>query len=180
MLTRLINLNESNILPVHFVKTARAVLGIVGNTGGNAGNAGENAGNGGRNAGNWDGNVGNQGDSSWGSLCLLLWLKFRSARWAFHHPIFMGSCPTITHTFFAFYQADEFSFKEMRTWGQSKISPSCICVWCESGELGRRRSSRFPCVTPVVETFSSDRVTFRIPSNMNDGVPLQKQPTAKQ
>ena len=101
MLTLLINLNESNILQVHFAKTARAVLGIVGNAGGNAGNGGENAGNAGGNAGNWDGNVGNQGDSSWGPSCLLLWLKFPSARWAFHHPIFMGSCPTISHTFFA-------------------------------------------------------------------------------
>ena len=73
---------------------------------------------------------------------------------------------------------DEFSFKELRTWGQSKISSSCICVWCESGELRRRRSSRFPCVTPVVETFSIDRVTFRIPSNINDGTPLRKQLTA--
>ena len=35
-------------------------------------------------------------------------------------------------------------------------SYSCICVWCESGKLGRRGSSRFPCVIPVVET--SDRV----------------------
>ena len=72
---------------------------------------------------------------------------------------------------------DEFSFKKMMTKGQSKILYSCICVCCESGELGRRRSSRFLCVTPVVETFSSDRVTFRIPSNINDGAPLRKQPT---
>ena len=34
-----------------------------------------------------------------------------------------------------------------------------------------------PSVTPVVET-SLDRVTFRIPSNINDGAPLQKQPMA--
>ena len=61
----------------------------------------------------------------------------------------------------------------MRTWVQSKISSSCICVWFESGESRRRRSSRFPYVTPVVETLSEDRVTFRIPSNINDGVPLQ-------
>ena len=38
-------------------------------------------------------------------------------------------------------------------------------------------SLRFPCVTPVVET-SSDRLTFRIPSNINDGAPLRKQPMA--
>ena len=66
----------------------------------------------------------------------------------------------------------------MKTWGQAKVSSSYICVWCESGELGRRRSLRFSCVTPVVETFSSYRVTFRIPSNINDGAPLRKQPTA--
>ena len=34
-------------------------------------------------------------------------------------------------------------------------------------------NSRFPCVT-----FSSDRVTFRIPSKINDGAPMRKQPTA--
>ena len=62
-------------------------------------------------------------------------------------------------------------------WGQSKISYSCNCVWCELGELGRRRSSRFPCVTPVVETFISGRVSFRISLNINDGAPLRKQPT---
>ena len=64
----------------------------------------------------------------------------------------------------------------MRTWGQSKISPSCICVWCESGELGRRKILIFPCVTLVVETFSSGRVTSRIWSNINDEAPLWKQP----
>ena len=35
------------------------------------------------------------------NLCLLLRLKSRSARGAFHHPTFMGSCPTISHTYFA-------------------------------------------------------------------------------
>ena len=63
---------------------------------------------------------------------------------------------------------DEFSLNEMRTWDQSKISSYCFCVWCESRKLGSRRSSRLPCVTPVVETFS-DRVTFRIPPNINNG-----------
>ena len=66
-----------------------------------------------------------------------------------------SSCSTISHTFFAL------PTKWMNF--QSKISYSCICVWCESRELGRRRSSRLLCVTPVVETLSSDRVTFRIP-----------------
>ena len=47
---------------------------------------------------------------------------------------------------------DEFSFKKMRTWGQSKISSCCLCVWCKSRELGSRGSPRF--VTPIVESFS--------------------------
>ena len=33
----------------------------------------------------------------------------------------------------------------MRTWDQSKFTSYCICVWCESGELRGRGSSRFPC-----------------------------------
>ena len=37
---------------------------------------------------------------------------------------------------------------------------------------------KIPLCNPlVVETFSSDRVTFRIPSNINDGAPLRKQST---
>ena len=72
---------------------------------------------------------------------------------------------------------DEFSFREMKTWGQSKISSYCVfCLWCKSRELGGRGSSRFPSVTPIVET-SSGRNTFRILSNINDGAPLRKQTT---
>ena len=43
--------------------------------------------------------------------------------------------------------------------------------------IRRQGDSRFPCVTPVVETFSSDRITFRIPSNINYGAPVWKLPT---
>ena len=43
---------------------------------------------------------------------------------------------------------NEFSYNEMRTWERFKITFYCICDWYESGELGGRRSSRFP----VVET----------------------------
>ena len=62
----------------------------------------------------------------------------------------------------------------MRTWDQSKISSYCFCVWCKSRELGSRGSSRFPCVTPVLETFYSDRVVFSILTNINDGALLHK------
>ena len=57
-----------------------------------------------------------------------------------------------SHVFNLIYPVDEFPFKEMKTWGQPKISSYCFCVWCESRELGGRGSSRFPCATPVVET----------------------------
>ena len=60
------------------------------------------------------------------------------------------------------YPVDEFSFKEMRTWGQSKITSYCICVWCESGELKGKRSSGLPCVTTVGKT-SYDRVAKHQP-----------------
>ena len=50
-----------------------------------------------------------------------------------------------------------------------------FCVWFESRDLGSRGSSRFSCVSPVVETFS-ERVTFRILPNVSDVAPQQKQP----
>ena len=74
----------------------------------------------------------------------------------YHHPTFMGNCPTNCHVFSLIYPVDEFSFKQMMTCGQSKTSSSYFCVCCESRELGDRWSSRLPCVTPVVET-SSDK-----------------------
>ena len=49
---------------------------------------------------------------------------------------------------------DELSFKEMRMWGQSKISSCSICDWFESREMGDRGSPRLP--TPMVESFSAD------------------------
>ena len=70
---------------------------------------------------------------------------------------FYGQPPNFWSQVFSLaYPMDEFSFKEMRMWDQSKFTSYCIFVCCESGELGGRRSSRFPCVIPVVET-SSDK-----------------------
>ena len=61
---------------------------------------------------------------------------------------------------------DEFSFKEMRTWGQPNFINFVnfiyyIYAWCDSGELGARNSLKFPCVTLVVET-SSDKVHLEL------------------
>ena len=65
---------------------------------------------------------------------------------------YMGN---IIHTFFSFiHPVDEFSFKEMRMWGQPKTSSCCLCVWCNSKESGGRRSTRFP--TSMVESLSAD------------------------
>ena len=60
-----------------------------------------------------------------------------------------GECPQILQGMFML-------LKEMRTQCQSKISSCCFCVWCKSRESGGRRNPRFPCVTPMVERFSSD------------------------
>ena len=46
--------------------------------------------------------------------------------------------------------------KEMRTRDHSMITSCCYFWWCKSGELGKRESLKFPCVTPVLESFSSD------------------------
>ena len=106
-------------------------------------------------------------------------LKPWSTRGASHHPLIWA---TIIHAFFSLiHPVDEFSFKEMRMWGQPKTSSCCLCVWCKSKELGGRGSTRSP--TSMVESFSVDflpaiesywTVAFRILSNINDGAPLRK------
>ena len=111
-------------------------------------------------------------------ICLLLWLKSRSVRGVSHRPAFMGNYPTISHTLLALLPGGRVLLQGKRMWGQSKISSYCFCVWCKSRELGSRGSSRFSCVTPVLETFYSDRVVFRILTNINDGALLQKQSMA--
>ena len=62
-----------------------------------------------------------------------------------------------SHDFSFIYQVDEFSFKEMKMWGQSKISSYCFVfdVNQENQEAGGVQDSL--CVTPVVKTLSSDR-----------------------
>ena len=47
-----------------------------------------------------------------------------------------------SHAFSLIHPVNEFSFEEMRTWGQSKISSCCLCVWCKSREMGGRGSPR--------------------------------------
>ena len=68
----------------------------------------------------------------------MLQLKPWSMRGASYHPAFMGNY--YSHIFSLIHPVDEFSFKEMRTWGQFKISSGCLSVLCESKELGGRVS----------------------------------------
>ena len=50
---------------------------------------------------------------------------------------FYGQPPNYYSLVFSLaYPVNEFSFKEMRTWGRSKITSYYICVCYESGELG--------------------------------------------
>ena len=74
--------------------------------------------------------------------------------------VFMGNCPTISHTFYPYLPSKLSLFlslvllKEMRMQGESKISSCCFCVSNKSKELGGKGSPRFPCETPVVESSS--------------------------
>ena len=68
----------------------------------------------------------------------MLQLKPWSPRGASYHPTFMSNY--YSHVLSLIHPVDEFSFKEMRTWGQFKISSGCLCVLCESKELGGRVS----------------------------------------
>ena len=82
-----------------------------------------------------------------------------------------------SHDFSVIRPANEFSFKEMRTWGQFKISFCCLSVRCKSGEMGGRESPRFTnggelLCRPSRYSKLLDRVAFRIPSNIDDGAPL--------
>ena len=86
-----------------------------------------------------------------------------------------------SHVFSLIHPVDEFSFKEMRTWSQSKISSCCLCVWCKSKEMWGRGSPRFTngeelLRRPTQTSYRKllDRFAFRILSNINDGVPLWK------
>ena len=71
----------------------------------------------------------------------MLRLKTWSAREASIHSAFMGKWPTIISLI---HPKDELSLKEIRMWGQSKISSCFICDWCESREMGGRQSPRLP------------------------------------
>ena len=57
-----------------------------------------------------------------------------------------------SHDFSVIHPANEFSFKEMRTWGQFKISFCCLSVRCKSGKMGVGRVQD----SPMVESFSAD------------------------
>ena len=96
---------------------------------------------------------------------------------------------TIIHTFSSLiHPAGEFSFEEMRMWGQPKISSCCLCVWCKSKELGgkeggdRGEGGKIPninggnllCRFSVTYRKFLDKVAFRILSNINDGSSLRK------
>ena len=67
----------------------------------------------------------------------MLQLKPWNARGASYHPAFVGN---YSRVFSLINPVDEVSFKEMKTWGQFKISSGCLCVFCESKELGGRVS----------------------------------------
>ena len=112
---------------------------------------------------------------------ILVRLKSWSARGASHHSVFMGSSLLLVRWLFSVfclfslfclfspcYPVDEFSFKEMRTWGWSTITS--FCIW--------NRRNRRVIFKMKFKWNEIDRVALRILLNINNRVPLQKQPTA--
>ena len=91
---------------------------------------------------------------------------------------FSGQLPDYySHIFSLIHSADESSFKEMKTWDQSKISSCCLCVWCKSREIKWQGESKITNGGELLRKPSSyrkllDRAAFRILSNINDDVPL--------
>ena len=75
-------------------------------------------------------------------------LKTLSARGASNSSAFAGKWATVISLI---HPVDEFSFEEMRMWGQYKISSCCICNRCESREMGGRKSPRLRI--PTAESF---------------------------
>ena len=69
----------------------------------------------------------------------MLQLKIWSTRGASNHSAFMGKWPTFISLI---HPEDELSIKEMRMWGQSKISSCCLCDWCVSREMGGKGESK--------------------------------------
>ena len=106
---------------------------------------------------------------------ILLPPKSWSAREASHHAAFMSSCPTISHTFlpsgWVLLQGNE-------NLGlvQDYISLYLCLVWIRGNR--RKLVPKIPLCNRVVEIFSLDRVALKFLSNINDRVPLRKQPTA--
>ena len=132
-----------------------------GEWGGNAGNQGENA--------------GNHGDSSWESSCLLLRLKSRSVRGAFHPPGVMGSWPTISHTFLPCLPSGWVLLQGNEDLGSVKdfIFLYLCLVW-----IRRIRTQEEFKILLCNPSGGNLLLRQRIPSNIIDGAPLWKQPTA--
>ena len=62
-------------------------------------------------------------------VLVMFQLNFWSLRGVSPQTAFMGN--SYSHVISLMHPMDEFSLKEMRAWGQSKISSCCLCVWCE-------------------------------------------------
>ena len=75
----------------------------------------------------------------------MLQLKICSVRGASTHSAFMEKWSTVISLI---HSQDELSFKEMRMWGQTKISS------CDSIKMEGRGSPRLP--TQMVESFTAD------------------------
>ena len=78
------------------------------------------------------------------TTCLLLWLTSRSARWASHHPTFIGNCPIISHSFLAL--STQWMSSPSRKWGCG-VSPRfhlIVFVFGVNKRIRRQGKSKIP------------------------------------
>ena len=90
-------------------------------------------------------------------------------RGASHHSAFMGNCSTISRMYLA--------LSIQLVSGVNSRFHIIILHLVRIKRIRKQGELKILCITPVVETFS-DRVAFKLLSNISDGAPLQKQPTA--
>ena len=108
----------------------------------------------------------------------MFWLKSQSQREHLTIQLLWAAARLLVPHFLPCLLSGWVPLPENEDVGQFTILSYCIWVWYESGELGGRRSLRFPCVSSAVEVFSSEKVAFRNPSNINDAAPLRRESTA--
>ena len=104
--------------------------------------------------------------------------KFPECEGSFSRSSLYGQLPDYqSHVFTLIYLVDEFTFTKVKTWGQFKISSYCL-MFVVNQENQEAQGVQDSLVYPQWWKASQTESHLEFSSNINDGAPLQKQPTA--